>query len=173
MLELVSCVCKGISAGAGIIIGKLLGQNLFDKAKVYGRKLCHISIGVGGIHLLLLCILGPIGTIFFILTETARRYLIIMLIFMGVYVFAYSINTVIVCGIFPAGGDAKYNAVSVFFATWCIAIPLALLGTFVFDLPVIVVYILMSIDEIIKVPFLYPRYKKYIWLNNLTREENL
>lgn len=172
MLEIVSCVCKGISAGAGIIIGKLLGQNLFDKAKVYGRKLCHISIGVGGIHLLLLCILGPIATVFFVLTETARQYLIIMLIFMGVYVFAYSINTVIVCGIFPAGGDAKYDAVSVFFATWCIAIPLALLGTFVFDLPVIAVYILMSIDEIIKVPFLYPRYKKYIWLNNLTRQEN-
>lgn len=173
MLELVSCVCKGISAGAGIIIGKLLGQNSFDKARVYGRKLCHVSIGVGGIHLLLLCILGPIATIFFILTETARQYLVIMLIFMGVYVFAYSINTVIVCGIFPAGGDAKYDAVSVFFATWCIAIPLALLGTFVFKLPVIVVYILMSMDEIIKVPFLYPRYKKYIWLNNLTREENL
>lgn len=27
--ELITCVCKGISAGAGIMIGKLLGQNLF------------------------------------------------------------------------------------------------------------------------------------------------
>ena len=35
--EIVTCVCKGVSAGAGIIIGKLLGQNLFDKAKAYGR----------------------------------------------------------------------------------------------------------------------------------------
>lgn len=173
MLELVTCVCKGISAGTGIIIGKLLGQSLFDKAKAYGRKLCHISVWVGGIHLLLLCILGPIATIFFVLTETARQYLIIMLIFTGIYVFAYSINTVIVCGIFPAGGDAKYDAISVFLATWCFALPLALLGTFVFDWPVMVVYIVMSIDEIIKLPFLYPRYKKYLWLNNLTREESV
>ena len=173
MLELVTCVCKGISAGTGIIIGKLLGQSLFDKAKAYGRKLCHISVWVGGIHLLLLCILGPIATIFFVLTETARQYLIIMLIFTGIYVFAYSINTVIVCGIFPAGGDAKYDAISVFLATWCFALPLALLGTFVFDWPVMVVYIVMSIDEIIKLPFLYPRYKKCLWLNNLTREESV
>lgn len=108
---------------------------------------------------------------FFILTETAKEYLIIMLIFTGIYVFAYSVNTVIVCGIFPAGGDAKYDAISVFIATWCFALPLALLGTFVFDWPVIVVYILMSMDEIIKVPFLYPRYKKFLWLNNLTREK--
>lgn len=171
MLELVTCVCKGISAGTGIIIGKLLGQSLFEKAKAYGRKFCHISAWVGGIHLLLLCILGPIATVFFILTETAKQYLIIMLIFTGVYVFAYSINTVIVCGIFPAGGDAKYDAISVLLATWCFAIPLALLGTFVFDWNVMVIYILMSIDEIIKVPFVYPRYKKYLWLNNLTREE--
>lgn len=169
--ELITCVCKGVSAGAGIIIGKLLGKSMFDKAKVYGRKLCHISIWVGVIHILLLCIIGPIATIFFLLTETAKKYLIIMLIFTGIYVLAYSINTVIVCGIFPAGGDAKYDAISVFIATWCVALPLALLGTFVFHWNVIVVYVLMCIDEIIKVPFLYPRYKKYLWLNNLTREE--
>lgn len=168
--ELVTCVCKGISAGTGIIIGKLLGQSLFDKAKAYGRKFCHISFWVGGIHMLLLCILGPIATVFFVLTETAQQYLIIMLIFTGIYVFAYSVNTVIVCGIFPAGGDSRYDAISVFVATWCFALPLALLGTFVFHWPVMVVYILMSIDEIVKVPWLYPRYRKFIWLKNLTRE---
>lgn len=169
--ELVTCVSKGISAGAGIMIGKLLGQQLFEKAKTYGRKFCHISFWVGGIHLVLLCILGPIIAEYFILTELAKRYLVIMLIFSGLYVFAYSINTVIVCGIFPAGGDARYDAISVFFATWCFAIPLALLGTFLFHWPVMVVYILMCSDEIVKLPWLLPRYRKYLWLTNLTRED--
>lgn len=114
--EIVTCVCKGVSVGAGIMIGKLLGQDLFDKATAYGRKLCHVSFWVGGIHLLLLCAIGPVLAYFFVLTETARQYLIFMLLFMALYVFAYSINTVVVCGIFPAGGDAKYDAVSVFFA---------------------------------------------------------
>ncbi|MBR4962024.1 MAG: MATE family efflux transporter [Clostridia bacterium] len=170
VLELVTCVCKGISAGAGIILGKLLGQSLFDKAKVYGRRLCHMSFWVGGIHMLLLCLIAPIVTMFFVLTETAKGYLISMLIFTGLYVFAYSINTIVVCGIFPAGGDAKYDAVSVFIATWCIALPLALIGTFVLDLPVMVVYIVMCMDEIIKVPFIYPHYRKYLWVKNLTEE---
>lgn len=170
--ETVTCVCKGISAGAGIIIGKLLGNNLFDKAKIYGRKLCHISFWGGGIHMVLLCAIGPVLAYFFVLTEMARFYLIMMLIFMAFYVFAYSINTVVVCGIFPAGGDAKYDALSVFFASWCFSLPLALLGTFVFDWPVMVVYILMCSDEIVKLPWLYPRYRKYLWVNNLTREEN-
>lgn len=169
--ELITCVCKGISAGAGIMVGKLLGQNLFDKARAYGRKFCHISFWAGGIHMALLCILGPIVARFFLLSETAKHYLILMLIFSAFYVFAYSINTVIVCGVFPAGGDARYDAISVFFASWCFALPLALLGTFVFNWPVIVVYILMCSDEIVKLPWLYFRYKKYLWLNNLTRED--
>lgn len=169
--ELVTCVCKGISSGAGIMVGKLLGQNLFDKARGYGRKFCHISFWTGGIHMALLCVIGPIVAEFFVLSETARQYLVIMLVFTAVYVFAYSVNTVIVCGIFPAGGDAGYDAVSVFLASWCFAIPLALLGTFVFHLPVMVVYILMNADEIVKLPWLYPRYRKYLWLNNLTRKE--
>ena len=169
--EIVTCVCKGISAGAGIIIGKLLGRNLFNKAKIYGRKLCHISFWAGGIHMALLCVLGPVLAYCFVLTATARSYLIMMLLFMALYVFAFSINTVIVCGIFPAGGDAKYDALSVFFASWCFSLPLALLGTFIFDWPVMVVYILMCADEIVKLPWLYPRYRKYLWVNNLTRED--
>ena len=149
----------------------MLGRNLFDKAKVYGRKLCHISFSVGGIHMALLCAIGPALAYFFVLTETARYYLIMMLLFMVLYVFAYSINTVVVCGIFPAGGDARYDAVSVFFATWCFSLPMALLGAFVFDWPVMAVYILMCADEVVKLPWLYPRYKKYLWVNNRTREK--
>ena len=120
----------------------------------------------------LLCILAPVVTIFFVLSETAKQYLIMMLLFSGVYVFAYSINTIVVCGVFPAGGDSRYDAISVFFASWCFALPLALLGTFVFDLPVMAVSILMCADEIVKLPFILPRYRKYLWLKNLTREEN-
>lgn len=169
--ELITCICKGVAAGAGIMIGKLLGQGLLDKAKEYGKRFCIISFAVGGINVALLAIIGPIVTIFFVLTERARTYLIWMLLFSAAYVFAYSINTIIVCGIFPAGGDSRYDAVSVLIASWCFALPLALLGTFAFHFPVIVVYIVMCADEIVKLPFLYPRYKKYVWLKNLTREE--
>jgi Na+-driven multidrug efflux pump len=81
------------------------------------------------------------------------------------------VNTIIVCGIFPAGGDARYDAVSVFFASWCFALPLALLGTFLFKWPVMIIYMLMCSDEIVKLPWIYPRYEKFLWLKNLTREE--
>lgn len=170
--ELVTCLCKGVTTGTGIIIGKLLGSNLLDKAKEYGKEFWYVSVWIGLVNIALLCVIGPIVTAFFVLTETARQYLIAMLIFSGIYLFAYSINSVIVCGVFPAGGDAAYDAVSVALSTWCFALPLALIGTFLLDFPVLAVYVLMCADEIVKLPWLLPRYKKYIWLNNLTHEES-
>lgn len=169
--ELVTCVCKGFSAGAGIMLGRLLGQSLFDRARAAGRRFCRISFWVGGIHAVLLILLGALCTGFFVLTDTACAYLSGMLVFGAFYVFAFSINTIVVCGIFPAGGDASYDAVSVLLASWCFALPLALLGAFVFHWPVLAVYMLMCSDEIVKLPWVYPRYRRYLWLNNLTRED--
>ena len=118
----------------------------------------------------LICMVGPLVYFFYVLELQAKIYLIQMLIFHAAYMFAFSYNTVFTVGVFPAGGDSKYDAVSVFFATWCFAIPLALLGCFVFHWPVMWVYIVMCLDEIVKVPFIKRHYDKYIWLQNLTRE---
>lgn len=171
MLEVVTCVCKGLSAGAGIMIGKLLGDSQFEKAREYGKAFWGVSFWCGILNASLLGITGPIILHFFILTETARQYLIYMLYFTALYVFAYSFNTIITCGVFPAGGDAIYDSISVMVSMWCFALPLAFLGAFVFHWPVMVVYIVMLLDEIVKLPWIYPRYKKYLWLQNLTREE--
>ena len=93
-----------------------------------------------------------------------------MLLFSALYMFAFAYNTIITCGVFPAGGDSRYDAISVFFATWCFAIPLSLLGCFVFHWPVMAVYCIMCLDEIVKVPFIRKRYNRYLWLRNLTHE---
>ena len=72
--SLVVCICHGIGSGAGIMVGKLLGQGMFDQAKAYGRKFCHISFGIGIVQFLILCALIPLAVRFFLLTETASGY---------------------------------------------------------------------------------------------------
>lgn len=169
--QLIQCVTHGLSSGSGIMIGKLLGQNQLEEAKKYGRRFWTVSVWNGIINIGILCIVGPLVVRFYVLEPLARKYLIQMLIFSALYLFAFSFNTIITCGVFPAGGDSRYDAISVFFATWCFAIPIALLGSFVLKWPVIPVYIVMCADEIVKVPFIIPRYKKYIWVKNLTDKE--
>ena len=168
--QLIQCLTNGLAAGGGIMLGQLLGQNQLEKAREYGREFWRVALWSGLINVGLICMVGPLVYFFYVLELQAKIYLIQMLIFHAAYMFAFSYNTVFTVGVFPAGGDSKYDAVSVFFATWCFAIPLALLGCFVFHWPVMWVYIVMCLDEIVKVPFIKRHYDKYIWLQNLTRE---
>ena len=78
---------------------------------------------------------GNVIYMFYTLSPVAKGYLIWMLVFSCFYMFAFAYNTIFTCGVFPAGGDAKYDAVSVIFATWCFAIPAALIACFVLKLP--------------------------------------
>ena len=168
--QLIQCLTNGLAAGGAVMIGRLLGQNLLEKAKEYGLQFWRVALWSGLVNVALICAVGPPVYFFYVLEPQAKIYLIQMLIFHAAYMFAFSYNTVFTVGVFPAGGDSKYDAVSVFFATWCFAVPLALLGCFVFRWPVMAVYIVMCLDEIVKVPFIKRHYDKYIWLQNLTRE---
>lgn len=169
-LQLIQCLSNGLTTGAGIMIGQLLGQNQLEKAKDYGQRFWGVSFWSGLLNMGLLCLVGLPVYIFYVLEPAAKSYLVQMLIFNAFYMFAYAYNTVITSGVFPAGGDAKYDAISVFFATWCFAMPLALLGCFAFHWSVMAVYVVMRLDEIVKVPFIRRRYNKFLWLKNLTRE---
>lgn len=169
--DLVTCLCRGVSTGCGIMLGKLLGDNRLEEARLQGAEFCRVAIWVGIFNAVLILAVTPLALSFFVLTAQAHRYLTQMLLFNAVYVIAFSLNTIITCGVFPAGGDAAYDAISVAYSMWCFALPVAFIGLFLLKLPVMAVYILMCADEIVKLPWIYPRYKKYIWLKNLTREE--
>jgi len=168
--QLIQCLTHGLSAGAAIMIGQLLGQNLLDKAKEYGHRFWKVSLYSGLVNVGLIGLVGPLVYFFYVLEAQAKQYLVGMLLFSALYMFAFAYNTIITCGVFPAGGDSRYDAISVFFATWCFAIPLSLLGCFVFHWPVMAVYCVMCLDEIVKVPFIRKRYNRYLWLKNLTHE---
>lgn len=92
-----------------------------------------------------------------------------MLIVCSYYVVGKSINMTLVAGIFPAGGDSRFGCICDVITMWTVTVPLGLLCAFVLKLPVIWVYILINIDEIIKLPAVFKNYKKYKWVQNLTR----
>ena len=168
--QLIQGLTHGFATGIGIMIGQLLGRNELDKAKRYGVRSWKVTLLLGIINVGLVCIVGPLVYIFYVLEPQAKQYLVQMLIFLAFYMFAFAYNTIFTCGVFPAGGDSIYDGISVLIATWCFAIPLALIACFVLHLPVMVIYVVMCLDEIVKVPFIKWRYNKYIWLKNLTKE---
>ena len=169
--DLLTCLCRGMSTGGGILIGNVLGSGDLKLAKAYGDKLARLSMVCGLISGALVLFVAPPIFAFMQLTDTARGYLSNMLLILAVYMFGKSVCVIVVTGIFNAGGDTKFDAYSVGVTMWGIIIPLAALSAFVWKLPVLVVYFIISMDEVIKLPWVYHHYKKYIWVKDITRDD--
>ena len=107
------------------------------------------------------------------LTNEARSYLTGMMAIMAVYMIGRCVNTVTINGILDAGGDTIFDMYSLIVCMWCVAIPLALLGAFVFHFPVLSVYACTCLDEVGKIPWVMIRFRKYIWVQDLTIKNKL
>lgn len=168
--DVVCCLCNGIASGGGILVGNELGAGNLERGKLYGDRLMWLSVIIGFVSTGLMLAFTPIVMHFVKLTEGAHNLLLGMMVIMSVYMIGRTINSVVINGIFAAGGDTLFDMYSLFVAMWCIAVPLAWLGTFVFHWPVLIVYACTCVDEVGKIPWVLVHYKKYKWVKDLTRE---
>ena len=167
--DLMCCVCDGVSAAGGIIVGNELGAGNLATGKLYGQRVSKMSIFIGFMSTGIILLVTPAVVNFMILTPAAKSYLIGMMVIMAFYMIGRCINTVIINGVFGAGGDTLFDVYSLAVCMWCIAVPLAFLGAFVFKWPVLAVYACTCVDEVGKLPWVFAHYKKYKWVKDLTR----
>ena len=107
----------------------------------------------------------------FTLTPIATEYLNLMLMISGYYIIGQGINTLIIAGIFRAGGDTRFGMICDAITMWCVSVPLGFISAFVLKLPPMWVYFILCLDEFWKIPVVYHHYKKYKWVRNITRDE--
>ena len=166
--NLVVCFCLGLGNAGSIIVGNRLGADRLQEAKEAGGTLTRTAIIAGSVSGLVLIALSPFITKMVDLTPTARGYLQKMLLICSYYIAGKSVNCMTIGGIFAAGGDSKFGMLCDSVTLWCITVPLGCICAFILKLPVMVVYFVLNLDEIIKLPVVYKHYKKYKWIKNLT-----
>ena len=166
--DMVCCFSAGISGAAGIMVGNELGAGNLERGKKYGIRLMKISCVCGAAAAILMIIAAPIILHFVKLTPQATTYLKGMFAVIAVYMIGRAINDVTINGIFGAGGDTLFDMYSLAVCMWCLAIPLAMAGTYYFLWPVVVVYACTCIDEVGKLPWVLYHFRKYKWVKDLT-----
>ena len=169
--QLAISVCKGLGSGGEILLANVLGSGDMVKGKEYGKRLSRLSISCGFVCAGLALVFGFALSTFITLSDAVRSDLNIMILISAFYMVTLSINTVVICCVFSAGGDTAFDAYSVAVTMWLIILPVAAICAFVLKLDPMIVYIILSLDEIIKIPWVYAHYKKYKWLKNITRDE--
>ncbi len=168
--QLGSVLCFGMAYGGAIVVGKYMGAGDMEVAERNASRLARVTIisGVLGAVLLLCCY--PILPYIADLNETAAHYRNVLLFINSYSLIGASINTVLICGIFRAGGDAKFGFVADCINMWAVSVPLGLLAAFVLKLPPLWVYFILFLDEFEKMPFVIRHYYKKGWLRNITRD---
>ena len=168
--DLICSLCNGVATAGGIILGIELGAGEMETARTDGRRLRDLSFVIGILSMMVLLALTPAVVHLMKLTPEAKSYLTGMMVIQAVYMIGRCVNTVTINGVFYTGGDAIFDTYSLIVMMWCIAIPAALLGAFVFHWPVLVVYSCTCVDEVGKIPWVMIHFRKYKWLKNLTRD---
>lgn len=167
--DLICCATDGIANGGGILVGNELGSGNLEKGKDYGTQMMKMSFIVGAVSGIILICLSPIIVNIIKFSDLAQKYFIQMMFIMGVYMIGRAVNTITINGVFASGGDTVFDVYTLIVAMWCVAIPLAALGTYVFHWPVIIVYACTCLDEVGKIPWVVSHFYEYKWVKDLTR----
>jgi putative MATE family efflux protein len=169
--NLATVTAGGLAGGGAILLGKSLGQSRMDKAREDAGRLCRIALICGIMGGAVILLARPLIVSLMRLDGTARELLNAMLLINVYSVIGKTMNSTVVVGIFCAGGDSRFGLLCDAFTMWGFAVPLGFLAAFVFKLPLMAVYFILFLDEIVKMPFIYRHYRRYGWLRNITREE--
>lgn len=141
--QLATVVAFGICNATAIYLGKTIGEQRFEDAKVYGRKFIKLSLIAGVIGGGLILIAAPVANAVMALTKEAQSYLTFMFFVMSYFTVAQALNTTLVVGVFRSGGDTKFG----------LALDVGIMS-----------------DEIIKLPITLKRCYGYKWIKDVTRD---
>lgn len=168
--DLMCCLSYGVAGGSAIVVGNALGAGDLELGRLYGRRITILSFLIGFICTLVILASIPLVSCFIHLTDTAYDYMVGMFLILSIYMIGRSVCTVVINGVFSAGGDTMFDVYSLAVCMWGIALPIAFAGAFYFHWHVLVIYGCTCLDEVGKVPWLIHHYKKYKWVKNITRE---
>ena len=141
---------------------KRLRHDFWKYSSLVLSVLCGVASGI------VLLALSPLILAVTDLSVTANAYLKWMLVMCSCYMVGKSVNGTTIAGIFCAGGDSRFGFLCDTVTMWCITVPLGFLTAFMLKLPVLAVYFIVNLDELVKLPAVYRHYKKYKWVKDLT-----
>lgn len=159
---------SGLSQAAGIIIGKELGKKEYEMAYVKAKKIVVYGFLLAmGLAVLVIALKGFYVDIFNVqenVKETAKWILVAFAILSPVKV----LNMILAGGILRSGGETKLVMYIDLIGTWGIGVPLGVLASAVFKLPIPWVYFILSLEEVVRLLIAVVFFKKKKWMKSIS-----
>ena len=159
---------SGLSAAAGVMIGKRLGRKEYDEAYAESKKIMYAGLAGSVVVASLLILLAGVYTGLYRVDNSVKELGKILLIVFALYAPVKVENMILSGGIIRSGGNTKIIMVIDIVGTWCIGIPLCLLAAYVFRLGIVGVYALLTTEEIFRLAVALVIFRKRKWMISLS-----
>ena len=164
----------GVSQAGAIVTGQTLGEGDRDKAMEQGYLFMGLGFFLGALSAaIILIISNPVIAIYRNISDgniseetmhIARQLMIaisIVIVFQGT-------NSIMTKGVLRGGGDTKLLMITDNIFLWVLAIPLGILGGFVFKLSPFWIFIFLKSDQIVKTLYAYLRLRSGKWIKKIS-----
>lgn len=158
---------SGLSQAAGILTGKLLGGDQYEKAYADSKRLMRYGF-IGSLLLsFLLILISPFyARIYKVEPSVQLMTRDLLMVFAAVSPVKVQ-NMILGGGIIRSGGKTKYIMWVDIIGTWLFGVPLALLSAFVWKLPIAYVYFILSMEELVRLGISFAVFRKKTWMNQV------
>lgn len=153
----------GLQAAAVALIGRSLGENSPDKAKLYGRT-CQFIAGVMSFIMAVFYFFGarPIMTLFF-KDETAIIEIGVMIVYIIIFTILFQIRQVVYLGALRGAGDTLYTAIVSAISVTVIRTVVSYLCGYTLGLGIHGVWLGITADQIVRMILVTIRFKQGKW----------
>ena len=159
---------SGLSAAAGVMVGKRLGKKEYDNAYAESKKIMFAGLIGAVIVSSLLILLAGTYTRFYHVDTTVKDLGKILLIIFALYAPVKVENMILGGGIIRSGGNTRIIMIIDMIGTWCIGIPLCLVAAYVFHWGIVGVYTLLTTEEIFRLVVSLIIFRKRKWMISLS-----
>jgi putative MATE family efflux protein len=159
----------GLATFLQIVVSKKLGENNSEESILYIKKILRISFILSGVLCLVLYFLAPYILDFYHIQDIDTYfYSLKILRILSFVLFIKTYNLIIFNGVLKAGGDNVFSLMLNTSSTWILGLPITFLFAFVLNLSVEVIFLISTVEEILKAILVTHRYKSKKWMHNFS-----
>lgn len=160
---------SGLSAAAGVMVGKRLGRKEYDEAyRESGRIMKAGLLGAALISALLILLAGAYTDSYRVDREVKAIGKALLIVF-ALYAPVKVENMILGGGIIRSGGRTGTIMLIDTVGTWCLGIPLCLFAAHVLHWGIVGVYALLTSEELFRLAVTLVMFKKRSWMVSLSR----
>ena len=158
---------SGLSAAAGVMVGKHLGKKTYDAAYGDARRIMLTGlVGAIGVASLLVLFAGAYTNLYRVDADVQTMGKALLVVF-ALYAPVKVENMILSGGILRSGGNTRVIMIIDTIGTWGIGIPLCLLAAFGLHWGIVGVYALLTTEEIFRLAVSLVIFKKRSWMISL------